>query len=390
MKKIIHIYHRAYDAICYPVNSDAYYLDGWGSLVARYTLKYTKKYLIENWRPEINVQKPQQRKVEGILCRLFPSTYIRHFGDWSSAMLKELIKETKKNEILIHHCNIHSNLFYLIAFLFRNIPIVAQQHGDSPPLIRFRRTKRPTTLLTHFIERAVLRNVDHFFVLRKWEREFLSRFLFKSKITSQTMGVNFDEFKPIDKKLARKKLGLSQNKKIILYVGKFYKLKGVDIILKVFQNLKKRYDVELILIGGSPKDPLYEDVRISGARFYGYLPHDELPLYFSAADVYLLPAFLPEYAGIDVATIESLACGTPIVSTTLNDFPTDEWKALGKIPTNEEDVVKCVVDIFENPELFKNCREIAKKYYDWEIIINRTVRVYDILFEEYYANKRDL
>ncbi|GAG79487.1 unnamed protein product, partial [marine sediment metagenome] len=82
-----------------------------------------------------------------------------------------------------------------------------------------------------------------------------------------------------------------------------------------------------------------------------------------------------------------LACGTPIVSTTLEDFSTNEWKKLGKIPRDEKDTVRCVSEMLDNAKPFKNCREVAKKYYDWENIIRRTVEVYDRLFEKYYGRK---
>lgn len=387
-RKIIHIEHRAYGSYFPKEDSEYYYLAGWSSAVARQTVKYTNRYTIGNWRPEREIKKPIFREVQGIICRLFPPMRRKRFKDWSPTMLRELRRQVKKNEILIHHSSIHSNSLYLIASIFRNTPIVAQHHGDSSPLIRFKQNRKISTLLSYSIERICLKNIDHFFVLRKSEMEFLSKFVPKSRISVQTMGVDFEEFKPVDKVLARQKLGLPLNKKIILYVGKFYKLKSVDIILKTFQELKRKYyDIELILIGGYSTDHLYDDVRSSGARFYGYLPHNELPLYFSAADVYLLPAFSKKYAGIDVAAIESLACGTPIVSTTLEDFPTNEWKKLGKIPRDEKDTVRCVSEMLANAKPFKNCREAAKKYYDWKNIIRRTVEVYDRLFEKYYKNK---
>ncbi len=383
-RKIIHIYYRAYDSYFPSKDSEYYYLAGWSSAVARQTVKYTNKYIIENWRPEREVKKTVVQEVQGIMCRLFPAKYMKPLEGWSPTMLKELKKQAKGDEILIHYSSIHSNSLYLIASLFRNIPIVAQQHGDSSPLMRFRQNKKPVTLLTHFVERRALKTVDHFFVLRKRELEFLSSFLPKSQITLQTMGVDFEEFKPINKEYARKKLNLPQNKKIMLYIGRFYKLKGVDIILRTFQDLKKRYNNELILIGGSPTDELYEDVKLSGARFYGRLPHNELPLYFSAADLYLLPTFDKIYAGIDVSSLEALACNVPIVSTTLKDFPTDEWKKLGKIPKDEKDVTRCVSEILGNAFAHYNCREIAKKYYGWKSIIKNTIEIYDKLFEKYY------
>jgi len=386
-RKIIHIEYRAYGAFFPKKESAYYYLAGWSSSIARQTLKWTRRYKVENWRPEREVKKPIVREVQDITCRIFPATGLKRLRDLSPAMLAELRRQKKMHEILIHHSSIHRTSLCFISTIFRKIPIVAQQHGDLPSLMRFRQSKKLSTLLAHLIEKSTLRNIDHFFVLRRSEMEFLSRSLDNPHVTIQTMGVDFDEFKPLDKKSSRKKLGFSEDKKIMLYVGKFYKLKGVDIMLKTFRELKRKYNIELVLIGGSLNDQLYDDVKLSGARFYGYLPHDELGLYYSAADVYLLPAFSKKYAGHDVAAIESLACGTPIVSTTLKDHPSAEWRKLGIIPKDEKDVTRCVADVLENPKSFVDCRKIAKKYYDWKEIMQKTLEVYDMLFEKYYGDK---
>ncbi len=356
-------------------------------MIARQIVKYSDKYIMENWRPERDVPKPVTRKVQGVTCRLFPSSYTHTFGDFSPVMLRELNTQAMEFNILIHHSGIHNRSLYLIAKKFGGLPIVAQQHGDCPPLFKFMRQKRPKKIIAHLLERNVLKNVDTFFVLRKTEIEFLSQLVPDSRLILQTMGVDFDQFKQIDKKLARKMLSLPQEKKILLYVGKFYQLKGVDIILRIFQELKKKYDVELILVGGDPSDQLYSDVRTSGARFYGYIPHGRMSLYFNSADVYLLPSFSPDYWGVDVTTFESLACGTPIVSTTLKDLPSEDRSKLGRCPKDENDVLACVCEILEDPYQFKDCREIARKYFDWRNLVTKTLETYDVLFKKYYGNK---
>ncbi|MHA1381285.1 MAG: glycosyltransferase, partial [Candidatus Helarchaeota archaeon] len=101
-------------------------------------------------------------------------------------------------------------------------------------------------------------------------------------------------------------------------------------------------------------------------------------------DVYLHPAFYSNYYGIDVSVIESLACGTPVVSPTLKEFPIIERDKIGKIPKDENDVVKCVSEILENLSYYYDCRIIAKNIFSWKNIIENTIRIYDELFKKYY------
>jgi glycosyltransferase involved in cell wall biosynthesis len=324
------------------------------------------------------------RNVQGVICRLFPSRYTNYFGDCSPALVQELRRQIKGNNILVHHHSVHTRSLYLIAYFFRNIPIVAQHHDDQHPLSRFKKTRKLTSLLAHFVERISLKYVDYFFVLMPSEKEFLSTFLPSCRIAWQTMGVDFSEFKPVDKVIARQKLGLPQDKKIILHIGRFEKHKGLDGILRVYPELKKRYDIELILIGGSPKNALYEEVKKSGARFYEYIPHAEIGLYDNAADIYLLPAFNPDYRAFDVSAMESLACNTPVISKALNEFPLKERERLGCLPKDESDIIRCVDNILRNSEVFRQCRGVAERYFDWKNIIKNTVDIYDKLFKDYY------
>jgi glycosyltransferase involved in cell wall biosynthesis len=303
-------------------------------------------------------------------------------------MLKALKKEVRNNEILLHLHHFHTPECWFISYLFKDYPIVIQHHGCSSPIVIFQKKKNPLYLLAYYlIDKPTLKYVDYLFVIAKGEMEFLSHIVDLSRLTLQGIGVDFEEFKPMDKIEARKKLNISLDKKVMLYVGKYYKLKGVDVILKAFKKLKEKYDVELILIGGRSYDEFYNDAKSLGARVYATLPHDTLPLYFSVADVYLLTSFdknLVSFGGFGISPEESLACGTPIVSSQLIHFPDDEWKSLGKIPKNEDDVIKCVSDIFDDPSPYKNCREVARKYFDWKPIIENTIKVYDRLFREYY------
>ena len=376
------------------VDSYDYLTWPWFSHVAFNTLKYTDKYDIECWRPEKDVSKISTREIEGVTFKIFPCKYLSDIRVVRTSqialsllsMLKALKKEVKDNEVLIHLHGVHVPATYLTSYLFRNLPIVAQHHGDMPALLAFKWRKNPLFLLAYFVEKITLNNIDHFFVGAKGEKELLSHIVEPNKVSIQTMGIYFERFKPLNKIEARRKLNLQLDHKIMLNVGRYGR--GIDLALKAFQILKKKYDVELVWIDSIPGQPLHNEAKEMGARVCGFVPLETLILYYNAADVYVFPSFerrlLKVGAGIGVATIESLACGVPAVATALKHFPTDERRKVGKIPKDEEDVVKCISGIFEDPSTYKDCREVAKKYYSWNVIINNTIEIYDELFDKYY------
>ena len=357
--------------------------------VAKQILKQTKKYEIECWQPEKTLKKVVVEKEDGITYRMFPSIYLSWGREYTLSLLKELKMQSKKEDILIHVHEMHNHLAYLTSYLFKDVPIVVQHHSAWPPLFAFKESNHPFRfiyLFEHYAEKKVFKNIDYFFVLTKDEKEYISNLVGADKVEIQTMGVDFGRFKPMDQVKARKMLHLPSDKKIMIYVGVLGKSKGADVVLEVFQTLKRKYDVDLILIGNTSADPLYNRAKATGAKVLGKISEEMLNSYYSAADVYVFP-YPPSsniWGGIGVAPVESLACGTPIVSTTLKHFPLGEWNLVGEMPKNNSDIVNCIIKIFENPNKYERCRDIAKKCYDWGNIVRNTIEVYDELFDKYY------
>jgi teichuronic acid biosynthesis glycosyltransferase TuaC len=130
--------------------------------------------------------------------------------------------------------------------------------------------------------------------------ELRNRLWWKSKIANViTTGVDTSLFFPIDKIIARKKLGLSEDDKIVLFVGgQAPKVKGLALANKSIAYAENRLGKINFLI-------LYGDIRF-----------EEMPLYFNAADCFL---FTSDYEGSPCAIQEALACGVPIISVDVGD-----------------------------------------------------------------------
>jgi glycosyltransferase involved in cell wall biosynthesis len=271
------------------------------------------------------------------------------------------------------------------------VPIVGTHSGGAPYIYS------PFSFINHlpfsFIEKNALKRMDKLLAPSSSIYDFYSKFC-HDVVVCYSFGVDFQEFKPFGKEEARSALGIPLNKKVLLHIGRFDLTKGLDTILKVYQRLRHIYDLELLLVGGLKTDPLYHEALKSGASVREWVSQPELVPYYNAADIYLFPKFytkkedekLEEFMGIGVAPLESLACGTPVIGTNLKHFlgTEEELRGVGRIPTDPEDVAQCVSEVLEHPDLYRNCREIAWKYYSWDNIVAQTVNIYDELFEKYY------
>ncbi len=389
-KKIIHIYNRGYSPNFPTKHSPYFYLAGWAQLQAVNILKFTNLYEQEIWRPEREVKEISVKKVEGVMCRLFPQSKKYSLLKLPLLMIKALRIEAKKNLILIDLHYIHYIQSIWLIFLFHKCPIFISHHGSVP----FEYQKKKSLLkkivfnkVFAAIDRMVLKWVDYFSVVSRFERDHLSQFIEKQKIVLESGRKFFKDWKPVEKKIARQILGIPIQKNVILYVGSFYELKGVDILLNAFDILQNEIDLELLLVGGLESDSLYEHAKRSGAKIYGKIPNDQMDNFFSSADVYCAPALdgtWVKFGGISTAIIEALACDIPVVSRQLLHFPSDDWKKVGEVPETEEDVQECIRKVLRNPRKYSP-RETSKKYYDFGSIIKGNIKVYNDLFSKYYG-----
>ncbi len=131
-------------------------------------------------------------------------------------------------------------------------------------------------------------------------------------------GIDDAVFHPGEQREARRKLGLPLDLPVLLWVGRMVSVKALDVLIQACSQLRVQ-DIafRLCLAGDGPlKTTLEEQVAAAGldpwVRFVGQLPPKSLPDWYQAADMTVLSSWSE---GIPNVLRESLACGTPFVST---------------------------------------------------------------------------
>ncbi len=121
----------------------------------------------------------------------------------------------------------------------------------------------------------------------------------------------------------------------------------------------------------------------SGAKVVGRVPQEELPVYLSASDVYALATFPHRnQRGIDVSSLQGMACNVPIVSPNMAHFPLSDFSGIGLAPTDPDELTACIRQVLYEPEKYGRVRELSLPFITWDAIVSKACHVYDSLIEQ--------
>ena len=385
------------------------YGGGWHVRLAQQIAKSTDRYDLECWSIERRLDKEFVTKDNNILYRFFPAQRMGsdriNLGEVSWPLLRELRVEVKKQHSLVH---LHSAFTWTTVFAsisIKKTPVLVQCYEERPLLQLFLETPERVRynylasylLKVFFFERALKKRVDCFLVLNKLTEIYFSRLVGAEKVHLSPMGIDFSIYRRIDKNTARDDLGLDSSKKYVLCVAGMVERKGLDYLIQSMPPIRERLpDTELLLVGeGYYKTHLQllaQKLHIPDKIHFipagdaeTRVPDEELPLYYNAADVFVLPS-LTEALG--VVGIEAMACGTPFIGTNVEGIPSlvEQFEAGVLIPPRDSNAIaSAVINVLEDGATFSANRERAKNYFDWHSVAKKNIDVYDALFDKYYG-----
>lgn len=226
----------------------------------------------------------------------------------------------------------------------------------------------------------------HIVVNSTWMRKQVEESILGDSLTLNVIsnGVNLKIYRPIDRNLARKSLGLPNDGRILLWAAseKDNFRKGLTLAFEAIDNLKEKYSDPpiLIIMGGS--EGKTSSKKVQNQIDFGYVRDPEKQaLIYSAADVFLCTTLAdaqPQTA------LESLACGTPIITFAIGPMPdiVHEGKE-GFVTTDvtSQALSGAIIDFYNRremfPELRKNCRKKAERLYNLDKQTDQYIDLYE-------------
>ncbi len=222
------------------------------------------------------------------------------------------------------------------------------------------------------------------------------------RVTVVPAGFDPREMQPIDRAAARKKLGLPENDRIILQLGRVVPRKGIDTVIHGLARLVRDYSIEacLLVVGGGSENPdpavtpeltrLMQIARkekiASRVTFVGRRQRDVLKYYYSAADVFVST---PWYEPFGITPLEAMACGTPVIGSNVGGikYSVVDGKTGFLVPPKDPDALAArLAEMFHDPAMRKRFSRQAiqrvQKHFTWDKVAHMLADVYEEVIAE--------
>lgn len=205
----------------------------------------------------------------------------------------------------------------------------------------------------------------------------------KNKILVRSMGVDINYFQKQaikDKENVRKIFG--RGKKLVVFVGRLVKKKGVNYLIGAIGRVKKKQpSVLLLIIGDGPARPelekqVTEEGLENNVSFLGWLDQQRLPGYYGAADVFVSPVVETGWGseGFGLTFIEAMAANTIVIGTragAIDEIIKNGDNGLIVSQQSSLALAAAILKVFKSPVLQRKFRKNSWrliKNFDWPVV----------------------
>ena len=346
-------------------------------------------YTTDGFKSRLNVEKNKPVNVDGIKTYYFKnlSSYLSSKMVLPTPYYLPLVARKRIKEFDIIHIHEHRTILAAIIHHYAkkyNIPYVLQAHGSVLPNLRRQKLKKIFDLLFGY---SLLRDASKVIALTKTELEQYKKMgVEKDKIEIIPNGIDLSEYANLPEKgKFRKKYSIRKDEKIILYLGRLHKVKGISLLTKAFSDLTKEMgNVRLVIVG--PDDgflsTLKKQVEILKVNdkilFTGPLyEKDKLEAYVDA-NVYVLPSV---YETFPNTVLEACACGIPVITTNRCGVADFVVKVGYVVEYNKEQLKDAIFRVLSDDKLKRRFgeegRKLVKKEFSWDKVIKRIEDIYN-------------
>jgi glycosyltransferase involved in cell wall biosynthesis len=187
----------------------------------------------------------------------------------------------------------------------------------------------------------------------------------------------------------RQSIGLSESDKLILYVGRLHKNKGLDLLIKAFKSIAGSDKQTYLVFAGVSEgtkinyqivlERLVSDMELTdNVKFIGFISGERKIQAYKSADVFVLPS---RYEQFGLVLLEALASGCPTVTTSeaalSNALQSAGAAMISKL--NSKDLYNCINSVLSKPRLreqmVRNGLQFVNRF-SWDSSTQKFIHLY--------------
>lgn len=209
-------------------------------------------------------------------------------------------------------------------------------------------------------------------------------------------GTDIERYGAISQDEARQKLEIPLDAKVVFYIGRFDPRKGIETLVRAVGQSQFREDSLQLIIGGGSRpgqkdgqerdriESIVRDLGLEGiTQFPGRISDEDLPLYYAAADVSVVPS---HYEPFGLVAIEAMASHTPVVASDVGGLQFTVLSAetgLLVTPKDETGFAHAIDRILADPQLRQQWGQAARKRvettFSWQGVAQQLSQLYQQL-----------
>lgn len=251
------------------------------------------------------------------------------------------------------------------------------------------------------VEKACLETADRIVATSPQEAEHMRNLVSaQGEIEIIPCGTDIERLGSIDRLAARSELDIPPEAKVVLYVGRFDRRKGIETLVRAIakSRLQGSADLRLIIAGGYrpgesdgiERDRIHSIVKDLGldsiTTFPGRLTESDLPIYYAAANVCVVPS---HYEPFGLVAIEAMASRTPVVASKVGGLQftvIPEVTGLLVPPQDEVAFAQAIDRILSNPEWGDELGQMGRQRIEialsWDSVASRLTCLYNTLLSQ--------
>ena len=274
------------------------------------------------------------------------------------------------------------------APLFCPCPSIVTVHDISFEKFPQWFSPRDRVVLKTFVPRSVRRAAGIITATEFTKRELVETYQIAPNKVVVTPYAAGEQFRPVHDQalLSQVRAKYQTSNHFILAVGNLQPRKNLVRLIEAFAQVKqtKAAPHKLIIVGKNQwqSSIVFERVKQSELNnqviFTGFVPDEDLPLLYNAADVFVYPSL---YEGFGLPVIEAMACGTPVISSNVASIPEIAGAGAACLvnPYNTNELAQALVRVLSNRAFQEELREKGlerARQFSWRKTAEQTVEIY--------------